>query len=232
MPSASTRSLPRGLSRNLLRKLGWLAGAPLAIFRFLRRQTPLEEDHSEGVSSLAPVTDPPGEHRADAHGVGPVVNRLYSATIQAPKLTAERLVAIIAADPNVIAPTEVLRFEKTQGRSNTLQEGDQLIVRMAGPWNAPLAVTRRWETGFRFTATRGHPQLGEIEFRARDEHDQVTVEIQTRERAAGLSFHILQRIRLIRRMQSYTWGEMLENTAQLAGGRRLKRITVRSWPQQ
>jgi hypothetical protein len=30
-------------------------------------------------------------------------------------------------------------------------------------------------------------------------------------------------------MQSYTWAEMLENAAQLAGGRRPERITVASW---
>lgn len=33
-------------------------------------------------------------------------------------------------------------------------------------------------------------------------------------------------------MQSYTWSEMLQNTAQLAGGRQRERITVRSWPQR
>ena len=58
------------------------------------------------------------------------------------------------------------------------------------------------------------------------------VEIQTRERAAGVTFHLLQRIKLVQRMQSYTWGEMLQNAAQLAGGRRLERITARSWPQR
>ena len=55
------------------------------------------------------------------------------------------------------------------------------------------------------------------------------MEIQTRERAAGLSFPALQQIGLIRRTQSYTWAEMLENAAQLAGGRRPERVTVASW---
>ena len=41
----------------------------------------------------------------------------------------------------------------------------------------------------------------------------------------------LQRIKPVQRMQSYTWSEMLQNTAQLAGGRQRERITVRSWPQ-
>jgi hypothetical protein len=162
-------------------------------------------------------------------GAGPVAHRLYSATIREPKLTAERVVAIIAADPNVVAPSEVLRFEKTKGEPGDLREGDQLLIRMAGPWNAPVEVTRRWDQGLRLTARRGHPQLGQVELRASAEDGDIAMEIQTRERAAGMGFQTLQRIGLIRRMQTYTWGEMLENAAQLAGGRRPDRITVRSW---
>ena len=61
------------------------------------------------------------------------------------------------------------------------------------------------------------------------ERDDIMVEIQTRERAAGLGFYVLQRVGLIRRMQSYTWAEILQNTARLAGGRPPDRITVQSW---
>jgi hypothetical protein len=215
-----------------MRKLGWLVGAPLAVFRFLRRRIPVEEVDPAGAPVPLPADESDGAHREDRQGVGEVVHRVYSATIQAPKLPAERLVAIIAVDPNVIAPSEVLRFEKTRGDPGGLVEGDELLIRMAGPWNAPVEVTRRWERGFRFSASRGHPQLGQVELRARDKDGAIAIEIQTRERAAGITFHVLQRIRLIRRMQSYTWGEMLQNAAQLAGGRRPDRIAVRSWPQR
>jgi hypothetical protein len=212
----------------LIRMLGWLVGAPLAIFRFLRREIPLVAVEPDPHTSLAP------EHAAAARreagmGVGPVVHRRYSATIRAPKLTAERLLAIIAADPNAIAPSEVLRFERSTGEQGRLEEGDELLIRMAGPWNAPVRVTRRWSEGFRLAATSGHPQLGQVELRVRDEDGRIVMEIQTRERAAGLGFHVLQRIGLIRRMQSYTWAEMLENAAQLAGGRPPERIAVASW---
>jgi hypothetical protein len=209
-----------------------MVGAPLALFRFLRRHTAVEEVNSRGGVAPLPVEEPDFAHRESEQGVGPEVHRLYSATIHTPKLPAARLLAIIAADPNVIAPTEVLRFEKTRGKPGRLEEGDELLIRMAGPWNAPVKVTRRWDEGLRFAATRGHPQLGQVELRMRDDGDEVAVEIQTRERAAGVKFLVLQRIKLVQRMESYTWGEMLQNTAQLAGGRQLERITVRSWPQQ
>ncbi len=228
MSSRQPRRLRNRLGRRVMRSLGWLVGAPLAVFRFLRRATPIVEIEGSSEARPLPAHDPRAA-REDEPGVGPVVHRLYSATIRAPKLSAERLLAIIASDPNVIAPSEVLRFDKTKGEPGRLEQGDELLIRMAGPWNAPVKVTQRWPEGFRLAATRGHPQLGQLELRARGEEGQIALEIQTRERAAGLGFHALQRIGLIRRMQAYTWGEMLENAAQLAGGGRLDRIAVQSW---
>jgi hypothetical protein len=223
-----SRQAPRfrsRLTRQVLRRVGWLIGAPLAVFRFLRRRVTIEEIDPQGDRAPLPAD---GEERA-AHGVqgsGSVVHRLYSTRIEAATLSAERLVSVIAADPNVIAPTEVLRFEKTRGRPGRLEEGDRLLIRMAGPWNAPVEVTRRWAQGFRLAAARGHPQLGQFELRARDEHGAIAIEIQTRERGAARGFQLLQRVKLIQRMQDYTWGEMLQNTARLAGGRPPERITV------
>lgn len=224
-----SRRLRKRVGRRLIRLVGWLVGAPLAVFRFLRRETPIVEIDGSGAAAPLTVEDPGVARSESEEGVGPVVHRLYSATIRAPKLTAERLIAIIAADPNVIAPSEVLRFEKTGGEPGRLQQGDELLVRMAGPWNGPVKVARRRDEGFRLTAERGNPQLGQVELRARDEDGQIAMEIQTRERAAGFTFHALQRIGLIRRMQSYTWAEMLENAAQLAGGLPPERISVGSW---
>lgn len=212
----------------LMRRAGWVVGAPLAVFRFLRRATPVEDIDAAGAPVPVSVETPDPVHQDD-RGVEPVTHRLYSATIREPKLTAERVVAIIAADPNVVAPSEVLRFEKNNGEPGDLREGDQLLIRMAGPWNVPVEVTKRWEQGLQLTARRGQPQLGQVELRARAEDGEVVLEIQTRERATGVGFQALQRIGLIRRMQTYTWGEMLENAAQLAGGLRPERITVRSW---
>lgn len=232
MASGPTRRLRSRVGRRVVRRLGWLFGAPLAFFRFMRRQIPVEAVDPAGA---LPPSLPDGPDLADREGeraVGPVVHRLYGATIKAPKLTAERLLAIIAADPNVIAPVEVLRFEKAEkakGGSGGLQQGDELLIQMAGPWSGPVRVSRRWDTGFRLVAQRGHPQLGQVELRVRDNGGDIEMEIQTRERAAGLGFHALQRFGLIRRMQSYTWAEMLENAAQLAGGRRPERVTVQSW---
>lgn len=218
------------LGRAVARWVGWLVGAPLAIFRFARRKMPVEEVGAESVNlSPLPVEEPDPEHREAVLGIGPALHRIYAATVCEPKLDAERLLAIIAADPNVIAPTEVLRFEKKSGEPGRLREGDELLIRMAGPWNGPVKVTARSRRHIRLAATRGHAQLGQFELRARDDPGGIALEVQTRERAAGPGFRLLQRTGLIRRMQSYTWAHMLENGARLAGGRPPDRITVRSW---
>jgi hypothetical protein len=227
----ASRQLHSHLGRHLLRKLGWLVGAPLAVFRFMRRRVSIEEIHPPGDRVPLPA-DGVERDAQGGQGIGRVAHRVYSATIEAPTLSAQRLLTVIAADPNVIAPTEVLRFEHTRGQPGRLEEGDKLLIRMAGPWNAPVEVTRRWDEGIRLAADRGHPQLGQFELRVRDQHGAIAIEIQTRERAAGIAFHLLRRMRLIQRMQSYTWSEMLQNSAQLAGGRQLDRITIRSWPQR
>ena len=229
MSSLRAHGVRGRFGRRAMRRLGWLVGAPLAIFRFLRREIPIVEIDPAGAAAPLTTEDQDTAQREHEDGVGPVVHRLFSASIRAPKLTADRLLAIISADPNVIAPSEVLRFEKVRGEPGGLRETDELVIRMAGPWNGPVKVTRRWDEGFRLTATRGHPQLGQVEIRLRDDDSGIAMEIQTRERAAGISFHALQRIGLIRRMQCYTWAEMLENAAQLAGGRLPDRITVGSW---
>lgn len=209
--------------------LGWAVGAPLAMFRFLRREVDIVELDACGPAPPLPVDDSDLANLEREAGVGPVIHRLYRATIRDPKLRAGSLLDIVAADPNVIAPSEVLRFEKTRGEPGPINEGDELLIRMAGPWNAPVTVTRRRRDDLRLAATRGNPQLGQLDLRVREDGRHIVMEIQTRERAAGLGFHALQLVGLIRRMQSYTWAEMLENAAQLAGARRPDQITVGAW---
>ncbi len=220
------------LARRWMRRLGWLLGAPLAIFRFLRRDILVEQiDVSDPVAPL-PAADRRASSGDTEPGVGPLTHRIYAATTRDPKLAPEQLLAIIAANPNVVAPTEVLRFERPPGSSGSLKKGDELLIRMAGPWNGPMRVTEQGDDRLRLAAMPGHPQHGQIELRVRSrdgERNAVVIELQTRERAAGTGFYLLQRVGLMHRMQSYTWAEILQNAARLAGGRPPDRITVQSW---
>jgi hypothetical protein len=209
----------------------WTSGAPLASFRFLTRQRPIEEFVlPEGSTpSALPPAEADADHREDEDGLGPVVHKLFRAEIESPRLSAERLIDVVAADPNVISPYEVVRFEKTRGEPGDLREGDGVLIRMAGPWNGPVEVTKRWEEGFRLAATSGHAQLGQVELRAHEDDGAMRLEIQTRERSATGLFHLLRKLGLVRRMQTHTWAHMLEAAAQLAGGRPPQKIVVETW---
>ena len=215
----------------VFRVLSWTSGAPLASFRFLTRQRPIEEVLlSEGATpSPLPAAEPDSDHSEDEDGRGSVVHKLFRAEIENPRLSAERLIDVIAADPNVIAPYEVVRFEKTRGEPGDLREGERVLIRMAGPWNGPVEVTKRWREGFRLAATSGHAQLGQVELRAHGNDGAMRLEIQTREKSATGLFHLLRRLGLVRRMQTHTWAHMLEAAAQLAGGRPPQKIIVQTW---
>jgi hypothetical protein len=226
---AARRTIRSQLGRRLLRRIGWLVGAPLATFRFLRQQIPFRELPAHAPAGPLPSAEPSRDLMEEEAGIGPLAHRVYGAVLRDCVLTAPRLVRIIAADPNVIAPTEVLRFERKGHDRRDLREGDELLIRMAGPWNGPVRVTHRWEHGFRLAALRGHAQAGQLEVRTRDDDGDIVVEIQTRERAGGGWFYLLDRIGLIQRMQAYTWAEMLQKAAHLAGARAPTEITVRSW---
>ena len=185
---------------------------------------------SEGATpSPLPAAEPDSDHSEDEDGRGSVVHKLFRAEIENPRLSAEQLIDVIAADPNVIAPYEVLRFEKTRGEPGDLREGERVLIRMAGPWNGPVEVTKRWREGFRLAATSGHAQLGQVELRAHGNDGAMRLEIQTREKSATGLFHLLRRLGLVRRMQTHTWAHMLEAAAQLAGGRPPQKIVVQTW---
>ena len=220
--------LKRRLARRWIRRLGWLLGGPLAIFRFLRREILVEE--IEAAPTVAPLSaDEPSEAaRHPGRGLGALTHHLYAVTVRSPKLSAGQLLAIIAADPNVVTPTEVLRVERSAG---ALCKGDELLLRMAGPWNGPMRVSEREDDRLQLATMPGHPQHGKVELRVRPKNGEadIVIEIQTCERAAGFGFYLLERIGLIPRMRSHTWAEILQNAARLAGGLPPDRITVQCW---
>ena len=229
MKTGTPGSPPRSLSRRVLRRLGWLVGAPLAMFRFLTRKTSIETVSSPARPVELPAAGTDHVHRGDTNAIGPVVHRVDAATSRTPTLEPERLLSIIAADPNVIAPSEVLRFERVNGEWGDLRVGEELRIRMAGPWDGPARVTHRSERKLRLAAIGGNVMHGQVEVRVGSRDGDLVMEIQTREQAGRHAFHLLQRVGLTGRMQLHTWAAMLENAARVAGACRPDRVTVQSW---
>jgi hypothetical protein len=207
-PGTATRHAARAGAR----LIGWAIGVPLATFRFLARRIPIERVAS------------PAEWVADG-----LVHRRVWVECERPQLSATRLLNIIAADPNVVVPTEVLQFHKTAGDPRQLVVGDRYLIRMAGPWDGPVIVAARDDNGVRLESCPGNPQQGHVDFLVQDKGGRLRIEIASRYRPASRAFRALARfLPLVERMEIHTGGHILEMAAQLAGARPPQRIWVQT----
>src|SRR5271156_5412496 len=116
---------------------------------------------------VAHHTDAPvrGGRRPGAAGVGPLLHRRYSVNIANTQMTPETLMDRVADQLNQASP-EMATFRKTRGAEGGLRAGDELVVRMPGPWDGPVRVGHRDTTSFRLDTLAGHLEAGHIEFRA------------------------------------------------------------------
>ncbi len=153
-------------------------------------------------------------------GVGPLFHRLYCARIRDARLSAEELIAHLTADPNRASPTELARFLTVGREGGRLAPGDELVVRMPGPWDGPVRVTATTDRSFRFTTLAGHLEAGQIEFRATQAGDILRFEIESWARSGDrLSNLLYSHLRMAKEVQLHMWTSFLERVGSLAGGR-------------
>jgi hypothetical protein len=236
-PLAPVRKGPASVRlRRLVREtVGWAVGIPMATFRYLTREVDLhrvDEKLDEPIADLNPdphiaadeSTQPPSE------GVGPEFYRRYSLKIRRPRISAEQLIDVLSADPNVAAPVELARFVKLEGSPDEMSVGDEYVVRMPGPWNGPVRVTSRTPHSFGLVTLKGHMEAGEIEFTAKPRSDgAIDFRIESWARSNGWLFHLLyHRLRLSKEVQMHMWAEFCQRAALVAGGKPEDGIEVRT----
>ena len=153
-------------------------------------------------------------------GVGPLFHRLYRARIRDARRSPAELITRLRGDPNEATPTELARFLKVRGRDGRLAVGDELIVRMPGPWDGPVRVTEATSTSFRFATLAGHLEAGQIDFRASQAGALLHFEIESWARSGDrLSNLLYNHLRMAKEVQLHMWTSFLEQVAGLAGGR-------------
>jgi hypothetical protein len=159
----------------------WTLGVALITWRYLWMTTVLHRSNQPGDARDAPPALP--AHLVDdrsqrlEHGVGALYHRIFTVGILDSSLSAKELIDCLAENLNRGVPREVVRVEVAGSGSGRLRDGEELVVRMPGPYDGPVRVVHRDETSFRFATLVGHMEAGQIEFRAQDA-------------AAGLSFRI------------------------------------------
>jgi Domain of unknown function (DUF1990) len=153
-------------------------------------------------------------------GVGPLFHRLYRARIRDARLTSDELIRRLRADPNRATPTELARFLRARGAEGLIGVGEELVVRMPGPWDGPVRVAETTATSFRLATLSGHLEAGQIEFRALQADELLCFEIESWARSGDrLSNLLYHHLRMAKEVQLHMWTSFLERVAGPAEGR-------------
>ena len=151
-----------------MRVLGWVAGAPLALLRYvLVTRKCIDEQIVDGADANhgACAPDMPDYLRSADSGAGLATHRRFSLRICDSQISAEQLATIVSSDPNLVSPWEVLRWELPDSERRRLAPGDDVLIRMAGPWNGALRVIERDAERLRLQTQSGSALKGELELR-------------------------------------------------------------------
>ncbi len=213
--------------------LGWPAGIAIVSWRYFWRTIPLHRSDEPGNRADLPDADYDTSGFADRlqpleSGVGPMLHRTYSVRIVDSDMDPATLMDQVSSQLNRVSP-EMAEFQKTRGRGDALKLGDELVVRMPGPWDGPVRVVRRDKTSFRLATLDGHLEAGEIEFRVEPDGDALRFEIESWARAGDrLSALLYYQLRMAKEIQLNMWTHFCIRTAALAGGRPQGGLTIRT----
>lgn len=195
----------------------------LITWRYLWRITPVRRRDEDGGPDDLPLPLPDGvadDVQGIDDGYGALLHRRYVVHVVGSRLGPEQAVAQLAADPNSAAPADAAVFVKTRGEVDTMEVGDEYVVRMPGPWDGPVRVVHRTRTSFRLATLRGHLEAGQIEFRARCEGDELVFEIESWARAGDRVSHLLyNKLLLAKEIQLNLWTETCLGVVGNSGGR-------------
>ncbi|CAN5736972.1 DUF1990 family protein [soil metagenome] len=181
-------------------------------------------------ASARPPSVPPDFDGADLQrpedGSGPLFHRRYRVTIADAGLTGAEVMARIQANPNLVAPTEFARFERTRGKEGAMWVNDEYVVHMPGPWNGPVRIAEVAEDSFRLVTLRGHLEAGQIEFRVLEDDDLV-FQIQSWARSGDVFSSLLyDRLRMAKEIQLHMWTSTLERVVTLTEGSRRGPLSI------
>ncbi len=183
-----------------------------------------QQDPGEAPDFERDLPGDPATLQRPTDGIGPLYHRSYWIFVTDETLSREELISHILHEPNQVVPTEMASFETMDGEpARDLQVGDELIVRLPGPWDGPVRVIARTPTSFRLATLRGHMEAGEIEFRtSTDARGFLEFRIESWARSGDPLFHLLYgRFVIGREMQQHMWAQFCRRVALASGGVRM-----------
>jgi hypothetical protein len=210
----------------------WPLGIGLTFWRYLWRTVPLHRLEEEGDPELDKAPALPDDVSHDEvqgvqDGYGALWHRRYRTRIRESDMTPEQLMARIKADIDVVAPTEFASFQKTSGDADAMHVGDEYVVRMPGPWDGPVRVVAVAPAWFQLVTLDGHLEAGQIRFAAWSEDGLLVFEIESWARSGTRAVDLLyDTLRISKETQLHMWTSVLQQVAELAGGRVTRGIDI------
>lgn len=206
----------------------WAIGTGLALVRYPAQRVPRHRrdrlgDHGTGCPDFdRPLPGDRASVQRARDGVGPLYHRRYWIELTDTDLTPEQLITMVAADLNAVTPTEMSRFDAVAGAPlpEGLEVGNELVVRLPGPWEGPIRIVERTPSSFRFVTLDGHMEAGEIVFRAAVvARGALRFEIESWARSASLQFLVLyDLVPIAREVQLQMWSRFCTAVARRSGG--------------
>lgn len=224
MISTEPAFAPRSRRRHLL---SWASGMLVASFRYMTHRVPLyRRNRRLGCEEVPPdlERDLPGDAalvQRSASGIGPLYHRRYVIAFTDSRLSCNELIEKLRRNPNSATPTEISSFERLDTAEGTLLDvGDQLLVRLPGPWNGPVRVIEATDSSFALVTLRGHMESGQITFRASTtERGWIEFSIESWARCGDRLFDVLyNRLPIARELQLHMWSHFCEQVVKMAGG--------------
>ena len=210
----------------------WPVGMVFAGGRYLRLRTSgavvRSFETSIGSSPLADFQSTNDDVQRIEAGDGAMYERIFRVTVRNSQLTPPQLLDRIASDLNRVSPPEVAEFVSQTSDTGEAQPQEEFMVRMPGPWQAPVRCIERTPTSLRLATLPGHMEAGQIEFctgwaetpTAMGERSRsVTFQVRSVARSRGRAYRLIyDRLRLASEMQWYMWVRVCQRVAELAGG--------------
>lgn len=157
-----------------------------------------------------------------ADGVGPLFHRRYWVDIARPKASAKALMEVVQRDVATFAPAELAKFEKVTGSPDAMALGDEYAIEMLGPWNGAVRVIEVTPTSFCLVTLEGHPEAGQICFRAEPAPSapsslrfSILSWARSRDMLVSLSYHEGQVGKVV---QQNVWVTFCERVVEASGG--------------
>ena len=171
-------------------------------------------------------------------GVGPLYHRVYWVDVVGAALGPDELAERLLGDVSAVTPDSIGAFVDGERRPvRDLHVGDEFLVALPGPWNAPVRVVEVGAHGFTLVTLSGHIEAGQIEFRVGGSPDRATLrfQIESWARSSAALLHLFYDVvPVIRELQLVMWSRMCRNVVRLTGGTAPDGVQVRTrrrpWP--